>query len=199
MWQISIMLTSLEGLLRELFFRAQSWHKILIGALMCTVLLGFGYLRNLAKLASSSAELELPEFHFDSRFVKQTFAALPTGAFYFLTPLFLGYGIDNLLQLILLDFISPIVWGLAWILALTLSSLALVVVEDDPERLFLGLEFEKVLPQWWKLRRHWILPALSCYGLIALGGIYLFGASYFLGASLMVCHLSLTIRNLRYT
>lgn len=189
---------SLEGLIRELFFKANAWRHILVGALLSYFLLGFGYLRSLAQYSNTSAQIELPPFQFDKKFFRQTFSALPLGAFYLLVPLFFAYGVEHLLRLVLLDFLSCLAWGLAWIAGITLSSVALVVVPEDPERFFLGLEFEKVLVEWWKLKRVWIIPALACYGLVAGLGWVFYGLTFFLSAALLVPYLSLSVRNLKY-
>lgn len=190
---------SLEGLIRELFLRANAWQKILLGGVLCYLLLGFGYLRRLAKSASDTVQLELPPFTFDKQLTRLTFSALPMGSFYFLVPLFLAYGVDNLLRLLLLGFLSPVAWGLGAIVSLTLVCVALVTVPEDPERFFLGLEFEKVLQQWWKLKRVWAVPALVCYGLMAIFGLPFYGLTGFISAAFLVSYLGLAIGNQRYS
>jgi hypothetical protein len=199
---------SLEGLIRELFFRANAWRRILIVGALCYVLLGFGYLRALAKTSSESAQPGLPPVRFDKKLWKLTFSALPLGAFYFLVPLVFAYGADNLLLLasgndtglraVLALSLSPIVWSAAWICSLSLTAVALATVPDDGERFFLGLEFEEVLAQWWKLKRAWAFPALGCFGLVAALGQPFYGFTFFISSALLVTYLSLTVRNLRY-
>ena len=191
-------MTSIEGLIRELFLRAGAWKRLLLGAALAYVLLAFGYLRRLAKLCGQSAEVELPPLTLDGTFFKQAFAALPLGAFYTLVPVFIGWGTAHLLGILLLWVLIPLVTGLAGVCAISMTAVALVVVEDDPERFVLGLEFEKVLAQWWKLKRYWALPAILGYGFMAIGGALFYGLGYFVAVAVLIAYLSLTIRNLRY-
>ena len=120
------------------------------------------------------------------------------GAFYSLTPLFLAWGVENLLRLCQMLILAPIVWGAGCILSITFTAVALVIVQDDPERFFLGLEFEQVLSQWWRLKRLWIVPSLMCYGFIAALGILFYGFTFFVSTAFLVSVLSVTVRNLRY-
>jgi|GEM_PF-2119156 hypothetical protein len=186
-------MVSLESIIQELFFRNKSWKRVIIGALLCYILLGFGYLRQLAKSAKDYAEL--PTFPLNKkRFLRATFSALPLGAFYFLVPMMMAYGTDNLFRQIHLELLSPIPWGLAWIASLSLTAIALMSVPDDPERFFLGLEFEDVLVDWWKLKHIWAWPAIGCWGLVAVLGLPLYGLSFFVGSCILITTLKLDPR-----
>lgn len=189
-------MTSLEGLIRELFFRPKVWRKILFGAVLCYLFIGYGYIRQLVN--SKGPSPELPPAKFDHDLFKKTLAALPLGAFYTLVPLFIAWGVQNLLTLCSLGAFVFLAWGLGVMAALTLTAVALVVVEEDPERFFLGLEFEKVLSQWWQLKNIWALPSLACYGLVAVLGVLFYGVSLFVGLSFLVVYISLMQRNLKY-
>jgi hypothetical protein len=185
-------MVSLEGLIQELFFRANIWKRLIIGAILCYILLGFGYLRSLAKNTHDS--VELPEFKFDKDFFRGTFSALPLGTFYFIVPLMMAYGTENLLRLIHVDLLATIPWGLAWIASLSMTSVALVCVPDDPERFFLGLEFEKVLVNWWKLKHVWAWPTMGCWGLVAVVGLPFYGLTSFVAISILIATLKLDPR-----
>lgn len=189
-------MTSLEGLIRELFFRPKAWRKILFGSILCYLFLGYGYIRQL--VSRQGASVELPPAVFDHDLLKKTLSALPLGAFYTLVPLFIAWGVENLLQICSLGAFAFVAWGLGAVAALTLTAVALVVVEEDPERFFLGLEFEKVLSQWWQMKHIWALPALACYGLCAILGVIFYGVSVFAGLSFLVVYIGITQRNLRY-
>ena len=189
-------MTSLEGLIRELFFRANIWRRILFGSILCYFLLGFGYLRAIA--VAKGPTPELPPAKMDRAMIRKTFSALPLGAFYTLTPLFIAWGIANILEIFGLTLLMVIPWGLGAIASLTLTAVALVIAEEDPERFFLGLEFEKVLGRWWKTKHIWLLPALGCYGFMALCGLLFFGFSAFVSLAFLVSYLGLMFNNLRY-
>jgi len=189
-------MTSLEGLIRELFFRPKVWRKILFGSILCYLFIGYGYIRQLVSRQGASAEL--PAAVFDHDLFKRTLAALPLGAFYTIVPLFIAWGVQNLLTLCSLGAFVFLAWGLGVLAAITLTAVALVVVEEDAERFFLGLEFEKVLSQWWRLKHVWALPGLACYGFIAIMGVLFYGLSFFVTLSFLVVYIGITQRNLRY-
>lgn len=189
-------MTSLEGLIRELFFKPKVWRKVLFGAVLCYVLLGYGYIRQLIDQKGPTAEL--PPAKVDQDFFKRMFQALPLGAFYTLVPLFIAWGVQNLLSICQLGIFSFVAWGLGMLGALTLTAVALVVVPADPERFFLGLEFETVLAKWWQMKQLWALPGVACYGFCALLGPVFYGLSFFVSLAFLVVYVGLTQRNLRY-
>lgn len=190
-------MTSFEGLIRELFFRTHMWRRILFGSFLCYFLMGFGYLRLLGQPTAGSPEL--PPAKFTRELLKKTLSALPLGAFYLLVPMLLSWGVVNLLQLFNLWPFYFLFIGLGVLVSLSLTAVALVVVKDDPERFFLGLEFEEVLSQWWKARHVWIMPALGALGFTALCGPALYGVALFVTLAFMMAYLGLTLRNLRYS
>lgn len=189
-------MTSLEGLIRELFFRPHVWRKILFGTVLCYVLLGYGYVRELVNRQGPTDEL--PPAKVDKDFVAKMLSALPLGAFYTLVPLFIAWGVQNLLSICQLGIISFAAWGLGVVCALTLTAVALVVVQADPERFFLGLEFEAVLAKWWQMKHLWAFPSLACYGFCALLGPVFYGLSFFVSLAFLVVYIGMTQRNLRY-
>ena len=205
-------MTSLEGLIRELFFKPNIWKRLIIAIVLFHFLLGFGYLRQIAKTAAENATPELPPIKGNREFWKKSFAAIPLGAFYLGVPIFLAWGTAHLLDIVGFVVLGPVIWGLGFIAALTMTSVALVTVKEDEERFFLSLEFETILKEWWELKRVWILPAIFCYGFIVIfglpifdfrlpmgfSGIYFCGVTGFLSLALLICYLSLSIRNQRY-
>jgi len=186
-------MVSIESLIQELFFRSKTWRRVIIGAFLSYILMGFGCLRQLAKSTKESAEM--PSMTPNKRLFKATFSALPPGAFYLLVPLMMAYGTDNLCRQIHMELLIPIPWGLAWIASLSLTAVAMLRIPDDPERFFLGLEFEDVLVNWWKIKHVWAWPAVGCWGLVAALGVPFYGLTYFIGSCILISMLKIDPRS----
>ncbi len=146
--------------------------------------LPFGYFRALAKAAH--AREDSPVLPRGRDFLRAMLRAWPLGAFYSIVPLALAWGLGSVFSIMGVAIVLPIIWGLAIMVSLSLTAVALDVVPDDPERYFLSLDFENVLERWWQLRQVLMLPAVTCYGVVALLGGWFYGFGFFLALEVLV-------------
>jgi len=187
-------MTSLEGIFRELFLRGkQASYRTLWGGVAMYLLLACGYLRDYAKTLRNSPAPVLPSFPGWGRALRGAIALLPMGLFYIFLPMVLAWGLSTLLGLAMLYFLVPFVWGVLMVFGCSLMAVALCVVEDDPERFFLGIAPEEVFIKTWKIKRYLVVPALACYGLGALLGPWFYGFSFFIALAVLTTYADMAL------
>jgi hypothetical protein len=179
-------MASTETLIKDFVRAPNAWKRFLLGGLSMYLFLPFGYFRRVASQVRQEGELGQLPVRWNKAFLKSSLAAWPLGAFYAIVPLALAWSWTCVFHILWASFLVPFTWGVGIILSLTLTSVALVVVEEDAERYFLGLSFEDVIGRWWHLRRVWAFPALLCYGLVALLGSAFYGFGFFLALEVLV-------------
>jgi len=187
-------MTSLEGLFRELFLHArQARQRTFWASLAMYLFLSCGYLRTYAKALRGASVPFLPGVPSGKAALSNALSVLPIGLFYLLLPVAAAWALSVLLGLIMLNFLIPFAWALLVIFGWILMAVALIVIEDDPERFFLGLNPEKVVMEAWKIKSHLFFPAIFCYGVAALLGPWFYGFSFFIAIAVLTAYANVSL------
>lgn len=171
----------------------KSRQRTLWAGLAMYLFLSCGYLRSYAKALRGASVPFLPAMPPFRQALSSALSVLPIGLFYILIPVAAAWALSVLLSLIMLNFLIPVVWALLVLVGWILMAVALIVVEDDKERFFLGLNPEKVVVEAWKIKAHLILPAIFCYGVAAFLGPWFYGFSFFVAIAVLTAYANVAL------